>query len=206
MSDDLELAVGRHVPRETRAQLDRYMELLLSANEHQNLVARSTVSAVWTRHIVDCAQIVRHTSDEGTSVDIGSGAGLPGLVIAILRPNPITLVEPRRLRAEFLGRCAAELGLNHVSVEQANSRAVVGSFDLITARAVAPLSELLAQTMHLSHVGTRWVLPKGRKGAKELAEARLAWQGHFQLEPSITEGDAVIIIASQVSAKRKGRG
>ena len=206
MSISLEAAVGRDVPRGTREKLERYVALLLAENSRQNLIARSTIEEVRTRHIIDSAQLLKFAPSQGNAVDIGSGAGLPGIVLAVLRESAITLVEPRRLRADFLQRCAAELELPNVTVLQKKAEAVAGTFDLITARAVASLSDLFASTIHLSHPGTRWVLPKGRNGAKELAEAREAWQGRFHVEPSITEGDAVIIVASQVSAKRKGRG
>ena len=85
--------------------------MLIDENQRQNLVAKSTLDDLWRRHIDDAAQLVAYDVPSATWLDIGSGAGLPGIVIAILTGNPMTLVEPRRLRAEFLQRVVEELGL-----------------------------------------------------------------------------------------------
>ena len=194
------------VPRETRDLLDRYVALLLDENERQNLIARSTVEEIWERHIADSAQLVRFAPRPDSSwLDIGSGAGLPGVVIAILTQGPVTLVEPRKLRADFLQRSAADLGLGgRVTVQVAKAERITGKFDVITARAVASLDSLLRISEHLSTDKTLWLFPKGKSAQKELEEARRSWQGEFRLEPSITSGEAAILVASSV--RRKGRG
>lgn len=198
-------ATGRYVSRETFERLDCYVALLLAANEHQNLIARSTVDDVWNRHILDSVQLLKYLP-RGPLADVGSGAGLPGIPLSILSDDPITLIEPRRLRVEFLTHCIAELGLRHATVVQAMAERVAGRFDAITARAVASIDALLSSTYHLSHPETVWVLPKGQRGRLELEATRASWQGRFDLKPSITEGDAVIVVASHISPKRKGRG
>jgi 16S rRNA (guanine527-N7)-methyltransferase len=188
------------VSRETKALLDRYVALLLEENQRQNLIARSTVEEIWDRHIVDSAQLVRFAPRPDSSwLDIGSGAGLPGLVIAILAEGPVTLLEPRKLRAEFLHQAADALGLaNRVTVHAAKVERITGRFDVITARAVAPLDALLRISQHLSTDKTTWVLPKGKSAQTELDEARRAWQGSFRLEPSVTSGEAAILVAAGV--------
>jgi 16S rRNA (guanine527-N7)-methyltransferase len=203
---DLDAATGRPVPRETLERLHAYAGLLIEENERQNLIARSTVDEVWQRHLVDSAQLVRFAPRPDSSwLDIGSGAGLPGLVIALLTEGPVTLVEPRRLRAEFLERTARALGLaERVSVHAAKAERIAGSFDVITARAVAPLKVLLSISMHLSTDKTVLLFPKGKSAQNELEEARRAWQGSFRLEPSVTSPEAAILVASDV--RRKGRG
>ena len=159
---DLAGATGRDVPRETVEKLERYAALIHEENERQNLVSRSTLEALWDRHIIDSAQLVRFEPKPAASwLDIGSGAGLPGIVIATLVDGPVTLVEPRRLRADFLQRAAAELGLV-VAVHLSKAEAVSGQFDSITARAVASADKLLRLSAHLAHSGTKWILPKGR--------------------------------------------
>src|SRR5213079_1206222 len=100
-------------------------------------------------------------------VDIGSGAGLPGIVLACLVDGPVTLVEPRRLRVEFLHKVAADLRIA-VTIEQKPAKAVRGRFDVITARAVAALPKFLEISSHLSTTKTRWILPKGRRAEDEL--------------------------------------
>ena len=206
MKSLIEAAVGADVPRETCAQLERYVALLLEENARQNLISKSTVDEIWERHIADSAQLVRFAPRPDSSwLDIGSGAGLPGVVIAILTEGPVTLVEPRRLRAEFLERCAQVLGLSgRVTVQAAKVERIAGTFDVITARAVASLDALLRISRHLSTDKTLWLFPKGKSAQSELDEARRSWQGSFRLEPSVTSEEAAILVASGV--RRKGRG
>jgi 16S rRNA (guanine527-N7)-methyltransferase len=203
MIDRLAEVSGRHVSRETFAQLSRYVDLLKAANARQNLISASTIDDVWERHIVDSAQLIRFEPKVGASwVDVGSGAGLPGLVIAIMTEGPMTLVEPRRLRVDFLNSVIQELGLSgRVCVVQGKADKVSGKFDLITARAVAPIDRLLGITFHLSHRGTVWLLPKGRSGKSDLADATRTWQGVFRSEISLTDPEATIVVASAVHVK-----
>lgn len=186
------------VSRETRAKLKAFTTLLLEENQRQNLIAASTEQDVWTRHIEDGLQLVGHAPDARSWVDIGSGPGLPGMVIAIATGVPATLVEPRPLRVAFLRRAAAELGLGNVEVVQGKAAAARGKYDAITARAVAKASDLIRMTIHLSHAGTRWVLPKGRTVKSELEALESTWQGSFRVEPSLTDPEAGILIAERV--------
>ncbi|WP_294172414.1 16S rRNA (guanine(527)-N(7))-methyltransferase RsmG [uncultured Sphingomonas sp.] len=202
MISDLAEAAGRDVPRETFERVKAFAGLLRTENERQNLVGHSTLATLWDRHLIDSAQLLRHAPGRVNRwVDVGSGAGLPGIVLAILSGDPIALVEPRRLRADFLCRCVDQLHLSNAEVVCRKVEQVAGSFEVITARAVAPVDRLLAMTLHLSHPGTRWVLPKGRSGAKELADARRAWQGRFRAEVSITDPEAVVLVAEGVKPR-----
>ena len=193
---------GRDVSRETMAQLAAYVRLLKNASAQQNLVAPSTIETVWERHILDSAQLLRFATS-GTYADIGSGAGLPGIVLAILSSNPITLIEPRRLRADFLVQTAAALGLPSVSVECAKVERVRGQFDVITARAVAQLDRLLAMAEHLANSSTVWVLPKGKSAQSELAQAQLNWHCDALVEQSCTDPESQILVLTRVGAKKK---
>jgi 16S rRNA (guanine527-N7)-methyltransferase len=205
MIEALERAAARPVSRETYALLEAYVERLKAANSAQNLVAASTLDQVWERHILDSAQLVRFEPRPGASwVDIGSGAGLPGIVIAALTRGPMTLVEPRRLRAAFLQETVDTLGLSgRVSVLPAKAENVRGQFDVITARAVAPLGRLLAIGLHLAHNGTVWALPKGKNANSELAEAQRSWQCAARSEASSTDPEANILVLSKVRAKSR---
>jgi 16S rRNA (guanine527-N7)-methyltransferase len=194
------------VSRETCALLDKYVALLLDENQRQNLIGKSTIDEIWERHVADSAQLVRFAPRPDSSwLDIGSGAGLPGVVIAILTQGPVTLVEPRKLRADFLSRAAAALGLSErVTVHAAKAERITGRFDVVTARAVASLDALLRISQHLSTDKTLWLFPKGKSARNELDEARRSWQGDFRLEPSVTSQEAAILVATGV--RRKGRG
>jgi 16S rRNA (guanine527-N7)-methyltransferase len=123
------------------------------------------------------------------------------VVVAILTGESTTLIEPRRLRAEFLRRVVAELDIN-ATVSEAKVERTVGNFDNITARAVAETSKLFAMAEHVTHRGTRWVLPKGRSAKKELEAAQQSWHGRFTLVPSRTSDEAMILVAEDV--RRRG--
>jgi 16S rRNA (guanine527-N7)-methyltransferase len=201
MIDALSEVAGRAVSRETFNRLERYVDLLRREAGRQNLVSAATLDFLWERHVYDSAQLVRFEPRGGASwVDIGSGAGLPGIVLACIVQGPVTLVEPRRLRAEFLRHVTAELGLN-ASVESVKAERVTGRFDVITGRAVASLSRFLGLCNHLSTRKSLWVLPKGRSAQSELAETRRSWQGVFHVEQSVTDPDASIVVGTGVRAR-----
>jgi 16S rRNA (guanine527-N7)-methyltransferase len=198
----LQQVTGRPVSRETFERLEAYAALLREEAQRQNLVSASTLDHLWDRHILDSAQLVRFEPRAGASwVDIGSGAGLPGIVIACLVEGPVTLIEPRRLRAEFLHRVCESLRIAANVVVTKVERAE-GSYDLITARAVANMARLLKLSAHLSTRKSLWVLPKGRSAQAELAEAQRTWQGEFHVEQSVTDADSHIVVATGVRARR----
>jgi len=201
MIDRLTEVARRDVSRETFEKLDAYAALLREESRRQNLISTSTLDHLWERHILDSAQLVRFEPHRRASwVDIGSGAGLPGIVIACLVVGPVTMVEPRRLRAEFLHRVCESLGLS-ATVLLGRSERAGGKYDVITARAVANLAKLLEISAHLSTRKTTWVLPKGRSAEHELAEAQQAWQGAFHVERSVTDSESRIVVVTGVRSR-----
>lgn len=203
MIDRLSQAAGRPVSRETFGKLEAYVALLREESRRQNLISASSLGSVWERHIFDSAQLVRFEPRPGASwCDLGSGAGLPGIVIACLVSGPVTLVEPRKLRAEFLHNAVESLRLS-ARVEARKAQHVTGAFDVIVARAVAPLARLLEISLHLSTGKTVWALPRGRGGPAELAEARRTWQGAFHVERSVSDPDSYILVGTGVRAKQR---
>jgi 16S rRNA (guanine527-N7)-methyltransferase len=203
MIDRLAEAAGRDVSRETLDLLERYADLLREESAQQNLVSASTIESLWERHILDSAQLVRFApSPHASWADIGSGAGLPGLVIAALVQGPVLLIEPRRLRAEFLERCAAQLGLGgRVAVAASKVEKASGRFDVITARAVGSVGKLLELSTHLSTRNSLWVLPKGRSAQSELAEARRHWHCDAETVPSFTDPESEILLLRNVKPR-----
>ena len=188
------------VSRETR--LARFVDLLREEAGRQNLIAPSTLGAIWARHIVDSAQLLEHVgSTSGTWLDIGSGAGLPGIVLAILRDDPVELVEPRKLRTAFLEHCAAELALSNITVHTAKVEHTRGRVAVVTARAVGTLDTVFRIARHRSDRSTLWLLPKGRNAQSEVEDAQLFWQGSFHVEPSVTAPDSLIVVAKEVRPK-----
>jgi 16S rRNA (guanine527-N7)-methyltransferase len=192
------------VSRETMARLDVFAGLLRDESERQNLVSRGTLDQLWLRHIADSAQLLRFASAGASWLDLGTGAGFPGLIAAALHDGPVTLVEERRLRVDFLRRAAEALELRieilHARVERIPPR----PFDVISARAFAPLEKLLSLGTAFSTQKSLWLLPKGRNAETELAALDPSWQGDFRLEPSVTDPEAQIIVAEGVR-RRAGR-
>lgn len=193
------------VSRETAGRLDKFVDLLLAENKAQNLISKASETDVWSRHIEDSLQLLEQAPPDASWLDIGSGPGLPGIVLAIAGVREITLVEPRRLRTDFLERCRDALALEGVTIVTGKAEKLSGTYDVITARAVAPLTRLFEIGEPLLRSGGQWVLPKGRSAEKELVEARATWQGTFRLEPSRTDPDARILVAHGVR-RRTGRG
>ena len=207
--DEAEARAQLDVPRETFQRLDRFVALLHEENTRQNLVSKASLDSIWGRHILDSAQLLRFAPDGAeTWLDLGTGAGFPGLIVAAIGPAHVTLVEARKLRVEFLHRAAEAMGIaDQVEILCAKAEAIRAKpFDVISARAFAPLERLLAIGGRFSTDKSVWILPKGRNAKTELEAARPSWQGEFHLEPSLTDPDAQIIVATGVRPRRKGKG
>jgi 16S rRNA (guanine527-N7)-methyltransferase len=201
MIERLEQVTCRSVPRETLDKLECYVAMLREESCRQNLISASTLDSIWERHILDSAQLARFEPVGGSRwADVGSGAGLPGVVLACIVAGPVTLIEPRRLRSEFLHRVCESLKLD-VEVVQAKVEHARGTYDVVTARAVTRLTDLLRISAHLSTRNTVWALPKGRGTEAELAEAQESWQGTFHVEQSVTDADSRIVVATGVRAR-----
>jgi 16S rRNA (guanine527-N7)-methyltransferase len=200
------LAKQFDVPRETWNRLERYIALLFDEMSRQNLIAESTRDQVWARHVVDSAQLLPLVG-EGTSgvwIDLGSGAGLPGVIVALLSGRRVLMVESRRKRIDFLNHVIDDLDLDaSVFGGRVEMLRDVRLGAVISARAFAPLPKLFATSAHLSDAKTLWLLPKGKNWQNELETTRQAWQGAFHVERSITDPDSAIIVARAVT--KRGR-
>lgn len=203
MRDRLSHIVGRDVSRETFDRLLVYERMLREESERQNLISRAGLDDLFERHILDSAQLVPLLGPSaGPMLDIGSGAGLPGLVIAILDPRPIVLIEPRKLRVAFLESVKRALTLDHATVRFGKAQQADGRYSIITARAVANLGTLLGISRGIAAADARFVFPKGKSAPEELAQAQVEWHGRFELVPSQT-GQGFIIVADHI--KRRGK-
>ena len=183
-------------------RLERFAGLLIEENDRQNLISKPSEAQLWQRHMADSAQLLEHVPREtlppGPWLDLGTGAGFPGLVIAALRPEwELVLVESRARRAEFLERCAGTLALGHCRVVgERLERVEPFPAWVISARAFAPLEKLLRLSAPFSTKATRYVLPKGRSAAHELAEAKKPIRDMFHVEHSLTDREAGIIVSA----------
>ncbi len=190
----------KHSP-ETIEQLAAYRDLLLRWTARINLISAETIAEIDKRHIADCAQLQLLLPQDGPIADLGSGAGLPGLVLAILQPErEIHLVESDKRKAAFLIEASAHLKLPKVHLHNCRvENAKLPPLSGITARAFAPLIELLPHALNFLRPDGVALFPKGRTAEKELTEAAQGW--HFTLErfPSITSSEATILRLSHIN-------
>jgi len=152
-----------------------YADLLAGAGVERGLIGPREVSRLWERHLINCGLIAPELADGARIADVGSGAGLPGLVVAIVRPDvSVTLIEPMLRRTTFLTEAVEVLGLENVTVRRdraEDARDLARAFDVVTARAVAPLEKLAGWTVPLLRPGGRLLALKGSAAADELAAA-----------------------------------
>lgn len=193
------LVGGVNVSRETMGRLETYVTLLEKWNPKINLVSRSTLAEIWDRHIVDSGQLLRLAPENAKKwVDIGSGGGFPGLVIAILSKelHPeryVTLVESDQRKCAFLRTVARETGCDvSVLAERVEKMAPLDA-DILSARALADLPALLSfASLHLNENGT-CLFPKGMNWEKEVEAAQDSWRFDYEAIRSETSQDAVIL-------------
>ena len=180
-------------------RLELLIHELIEENRKQNLISRPSEEQVWQRHIADSAQLLKFVprETEGPWLDLGTGAGFPGLVIAAIIPQmPVILVESRMRRVEWLERMTALLKLPNCRVEGKRLEQVE-PFEarVISARAFAPLPKLLRLSAPFSTRMTTHLLPKGRSAAQELAQMPARIRKMFHVEQSLTDPDAGIIVS-----------
>jgi 16S rRNA (guanine527-N7)-methyltransferase len=190
-----EFAAAVSVSRETLERLKRYAELLTDWNTRHNLVSAASLTDLWRRHFMDSAQLVDLIPTAArTLVDLGSGAGFPGLVLAAMRPDlRVTLIESTGKKCRFLKTVAAELGLKVRVRQERIEDSSPETFDVITARACAPLPQLLSYAQRFWGEGSRAFLLKGQNLALELTEAHKSWRIKFEQHPSRSDPSGIIL-------------
>jgi 16S rRNA (guanine527-N7)-methyltransferase len=153
---------------------ERYAELLMTDAVLRGLIGPREAPRIWDRHLLNCAVVEALIPERASVVDVGSGAGLPGIVLAVARPDlTVTLVEPLARRTAFLTEAVAALGLERITVVRARAEECVGKLpdaDVVTARALAPLDRLAGWCLPLAAVGGRLLALKGASAGAELSE------------------------------------
>ncbi|WP_353209334.1 16S rRNA (guanine(527)-N(7))-methyltransferase RsmG [Sphingorhabdus sp.] len=189
------------VSRETMDALKTFVAFLKREATSQNLISASTLDHIWARHIVDSAQLLQfldHAPAATRWLDLGSGAGFPGLIIALLTDYNVTLVESRARRIDYLQRAVEMLDLTHrvhvagVALERLETE----PYSVISARAFAPLPKLFDLAERFGTNKTLWLLPKGRNADHEWQDAQGVWDGNFKVMKSITDQDAGILVGT----------
>lgn len=188
------LATLPDVSRETVSRLDAYAGLLTAWQVRINLVARSTLPHLWTRHFLDSAQLWPLIGDRtGTLVDLGSGAGFPGLVLAAMGHPAVTLIESDARKCAFLRQVAADLSLPVTILIQRIETVAAGSAATVTARALAPLPRLLPLAARLAGPDTLCLFLKGRQAAAEIVAVEGRWRADITVIPSMTDDEGAIV-------------
>jgi 16S rRNA (guanine527-N7)-methyltransferase len=197
------------VSRETEARLDRYVELLLEWQTRTNLVAPSTLPNLWTRHISDSLQLLTLAPSAGTWADLGSGGGFPGVVLACGLAGTagamVHLVERNSKKAAFLRealRVTGAPGKVHLADIGESVDRVIGPVDCVTARAVAPLHQLIGFVEPLVKQGAKALLLKGQDVEVELTEATKYWNIAPSLHPSRTGGHGWIVELDRIEPRK----
>lgn len=197
-------AADYDVSRETMVQFDTYAALLSEWQTRMNLVGPSTLPVVWQRHFSDSAQVLALAGTGRSWLDIGAGAGFPGLVVALLDPSArLTLVESITKKCRFLDEVVRQLGLgDRVTVENRRIETLPrAKFDVITARALAAVDRIFDWALPYAGSGTRWILPKGARVDAELAVANDRFAFDYGLVPSRTDAAARIVVANGVKRR-----
>lgn len=192
----------------TLKRLDHFVGLLRDENARQNLVSAASLDQVWVRHIADSAQLIPVSrGTPGPWLDLGTGAGFPGLVVALLDPaRHVVMVESRARRIAWLESVIAKLELSGARVLGSRLEAVdTFPADVISARAFAPLDRLVALAARFSTSQTQWLLPKGQNGAKELRDMPKSLQSMFHVEQSVTDPNSVILVGRGCVSSTRAR-
>lgn len=188
--------------------LVRYAALLAGAGVQRGLLGPREAPRLWERHLLNCAGPAQLLDPGQTVVDLGSGAGLPGIVLAALRPDvTVVLVEPLLRRADFLTEVVAELALRTVVVRRARAEELAGRLlaDVVTARAVAPLDRLAGWALPLLHPGGRLLALKGERADAELAAAQPMLRSVGARDAEVVEVGAGATLARVVVVTRGDR-
>jgi len=198
------------VSRETTARLDRFTALLLDWQSRINLIAASTVPVLWTRHIADSVQLLAIAPDARKWVDLGSGGGFPGVPIACALAEQgsaeVHLIESNKKKAAFLREAVRITGAPAIvhAVRIADfCQSFRGALDAVTARALAPLPELLSIAYPLLKKGPQGVFPKGQDVEAELTEAAKCWSIQASLVPSRTDPESRVVLIRRAEPTRK---
>lgn len=198
-----------NVSRETYQNLETMVSLLCQWQEKFNLVSRNSLADVWTRHIADSAGLFKYLPPEVDSVyDFGSGAGFPGLVLAIMAKDVypamhFTLIESITKKTLYLKAVKEALDLNNVTVINARVEELsLSPAGVITARAVASLDKLLNSVFKLSSRQTRLILPKGKSYKMELDEALKKWNFKLSVRKNDESTDGVVLLLENLRRKK----
>lgn len=207
LSDSKQITYGpeqfareQNVSRETISRIQTYVELLLTWNKRINLISKTTEESVWRRHILDSAQLYPLVPRDCISLtDLGSGAGFPGLVLAIMGIKGVRLIESDARKCAFLREAARVVGADAQVINQRIEKVAPGPADVITARALAPLTELLDLAKSFIGPKTECLFLKGQHIEAELTQAHKKWRMQVDCWPSRSDPTGSVVRVREVS-------
>jgi 16S rRNA (guanine527-N7)-methyltransferase len=182
-------------------RLEIFRKSLLNFNSNYNLISRNTIDSVWTRHILDSAQILKHfsTKEKAIMADFGTGAGFPGLVIALYNKNPefhVKLYEKSPVKREFLNKISDKLNLKVEINEYINEKKI--NADIVVCRAFKKLQEIMRISREIVKKPHKLIILKGKNAQEEINNVSLGKNYRYNLVNSITNADSKIIIVDAV--------
>jgi 16S rRNA (guanine527-N7)-methyltransferase len=196
------------VSRETITSLKKYEDILINANKTLNLIGKSTINDIWTRHFLDSVQVIDFIDkNDKTLIDLGSGAGFPGIVVALVAkdrniPIKIKLIEKSPKKTKFLKDLIAKLNLNgEVHNQNVLTEQIVFTDDVLVARAFKPL-EIILELIH--NKAKKWkkiLIFLGKSGKEELLGASKSWDIKYKQRMSITSNDSIVIEINKIKKK-----
>ncbi len=186
-----------NVSRETFDRLLYYVQKVIEYNQSFNLIGSGEKEKIWERHVFDSMQLYPHIEENKKICDIGSGAGFPGMVLGIMGVSGITLIESNEKKATFLKNVSRETLIDNIVLCERVEH-LKKPFDVITARAVSPLKNLLLWTQNISHKETQYIFPKGKKYQEEITEAYKKFAFDVVLHHSVTNENGRILVIKNV--------
>lgn len=186
------------ISKEQEEQLKKYVDFLLKYNEKINLIGKSTIDDIWNRHIIDSLQVIKLIENKNVKLaDLGSGAGLPGIVLSIAGIKEVHLFEKSPRKCEFLEQ-AKQFSKNQIIVHNIDINTFKdNSFNVITSRALGSLDLLLKFSQNLKNNNTKCIFLKGKKVFEELKEAKKYWKMEYNLVDSLTSNEGKIVEVKQ---------
>lgn len=186
------------ISKEQEEQLKKYVDFLLKYNEKINLIGKSTIDDIWNRHIIDSLQVIKLIENKNVKLaDLGSGAGLPGIVLSIAGIKEVHLFEKSPRKCEFLEQ-AKQFSKNQIIVHNIDINTFKdNSFNIITSRALGSLDLLLKFSQNLKNNNTKCIFLKGKKVFEELKEAKKYWKMEYNLVDSLTSNEGKIVEVKQ---------
>jgi 16S rRNA (guanine527-N7)-methyltransferase len=184
--------------------IDLFLSNIINYNKHTNLVGKSTLENIWDRHVVDCLQLSEHIINKQLRIlDLGTGAGLPGVLLSIIGYQNVLMIDSVRKKTEFVKGVIKELSLSAKIQNKRIERVSAGTQDIIVCRAVAPLSRLLTYSLLHSKLSTTSLFLKGRSVNNEIEMAKKNFFFDFKVFKSISVGDGCVLQIKNIKIKKK---